>query len=282
MAQEIITFSRRRGEAVRIPMPGYVHQYARNDGAMWFKDEWGLETPVAPDGIYTRQQAIIPDAGATTRSLIGIPSPNVTAANLGTVTTTDDVNGPWHTHTTGAVATNGAGLAPSAFTTYRAGWYPRMRALIKTPATITAIRINIGFFSADPVGTATAPPSNLHGAWFRYDTATTGGDSGERWRTVTGAGAAPTIADTGITIAANSVYMLGIDFVPPDPFVRGAQTRGIKFSIASGTNMVENVVGFHTATLPLANQTLGYGLRVITLTAGARAISYSRIGFVSL
>lgn len=265
------TFQRDQGRGVHTPVAGDILLFPKDDGSMWFRDEWGLDTSVAPDGIYTRTQQLLVDAGGTTRTVLGLPAPTVLPA---TPTSSDDADGPWQTYTT--VTTAGmqpAGLISAAFNLFRAGWYPRCRFIIKTPSDLTNYRLVAGFFSANP----DALPTNISGAYFRYSTDV---DGTAFFRTCTAAGAAPTVVTTAFPIAASTAYALGIDFCPPDPYVRGQTPPRIKFAIASVLS--EETVSVHTATLPAANTALGWGVRFIKTTGGGtKSGQFSRAGFVS-
>lgn len=265
------TFQRDQGRAVHTPLAGDIILFPKDDGSMWFRDEWGLDTSVAPDGIYTRTQQLLVDTGTTTRTAVGIPAPTVLPA---TPTSSDDSDAPWQTFTT--VTTAGvqpAGLISAAFNLFRAGWYPRCRFIIKTPADLTNYRLIVGFFSANP----DALPTNIGGAYFRYSTDV---DGTAFFRTCTANGAAPDVKTTVFPIAASTIYALGVDFVPPDPYVRGQTPKAIKFAIA--TAQAEETVSYHTAQIPVASTQLGWGVRFVKVTGGvAKSGQFSRAGFVS-
>lgn len=264
----IQAFQRDRGRAVRRPLEGDVLLAARDDGVLFSKNEWGTENYLQSDGLYTRPQTVLKNAGAATISSDGIVAPTMTA----TATNADIADGPFVDHATAATLNAASGVISAGFGYFRPGWYPRMRALIRTPAVMTNVRFLVGFFS----GTPDALPGTLHGAWFRYDTGT---DGTLFWRVSTAAGAAPTTTVTTSPIAASSIYQLGIDFVPPDPFVRGQVPPRVIFTLA--TAISEDVIAVHTATIPAANQNLGYGIRVTTLEAVVKNIQWSRLGFIS-
>lgn len=271
-----LVLQRSKGAAYRIPVPGDVDVFAKDDGVVYAKNEWGIENTMQPDGLYTRPQMLVADAGVTPaagsgRTAMGIVLPTASAT---TFANGDDANAAWHDHATSTTLNNAVGLISAAFNLFRPGWYPRMRMLVKTPATLTSLRYMHGFFSASPDGASL--PTTLHGAYFRYDTTT---DGTAFWRTCTAAGGSPTVTTTTQAIAASTVYLLGIDMVPPDPFSFGQTPPRVVFTIA--TALTEGVVAAHTATLPAANQALGWGMRVQTLTTAARSLIWSRVGWSS-
>jgi hypothetical protein len=272
-------YKRSQGRDKRFPIAEEVLLFPKDDGSMWTRDEWGIENPTAPDGLYTRPQLVLANAAAATYTAAGIAAPTASA----TAANADIAEGPFVSHTSGAVIGNSSGLISAAFNLFRPGWYPRMRTLIRTPADIANYRLLAGFFSANP----DAVPTTLHGAWLRYDT---GVDGTAFWRAVTAAGASNAIGVTVTAkpITADTTFLLGIDFVPPDPYVRGQNPIAVKFTVA--TAAAEDVVAYHLPdkpdnvnnnSIPLANQQLGYGVRVATLVALAKRIDISRLGFVT-
>ena len=262
--------------AHRRPLPGQTLQFAKKDRQVWYMTEDGIPVSAQPEEHYQRAQMIQANANAATVNFGGFAAtPTLTGANA-----LLDNDAPWIRFATTAVLGNASGLY-TAFDQFRSGWYPRMRALVKTRASIADVRLLVGFFSAS----ADTLPTNIHGAYFRYATGTGEPDTTAFWRTCTATGTAPTVkvldgagGRANAPIAASTAYILGIDFIPPDPLVRGQTPTRVLFSVATDTG--DPVFQTETATIPAMTQNLGFGVRVITDTAGAKEFAFSRAGFV--
>lgn len=211
-----------------------------------------------------RAMAVYTNLGASTATVLGpITAPTLTA----TAASADDNSAPWISHTTSTTLNNASGIISADFARWRAGWLPEMLGYVKLGSAITSSRHLVGMFSASPDAVPT--PTNIHGAWFRYDTSV---DGSAFWRCVTAAGSTPTSKLTSSPVAANGIYLLQIVFHG----TYGSNPTSVKFYV-NGL-LVESA----TATLPAASQTLGWGARVTNLGGGggsSRAQHWSRFGF---
>lgn len=209
------------------------------------------ETPRAEIYDFGSQAQISKNPGATTVNFYGLAAAPTLSVTL---SSTDAADGAWLNHASGATSGNASGVIAAAFTITRRDWQPQVDFLIKMPATITLGRWQAGLYSASP----DAAPTNIHSAFFRYDTTA---DGTAFWRCCTAAGIAPTVTTTTVPVAANTKY---------------------QFSIVCSSNAVifyinQILVAVHTTNLPTATTLLGYAARVTTLTNAARSIQWGRI-----
>lgn len=177
-----------------------------------------------------------------------------------------DSRAPWVRHTTGAVAGNSNGLVPSSFGLHRIGWMLDTEWLVRTEGDIANYRLVTGHTSAT-TDSATTIPTTLHGAYFKFET----NASVTQWQACVAAGAAPTVVNTGVVVAVNTVYKLRIEFVGTP----GSNPTAVRFYIN------DVLVATITTTLPAATQTVSGHYRVTTLAALAKTALFSRMNIVS-
>src|SRR5687767_1173626 len=120
------------------------------------------------------------------------------------------------------------------------------------PATLTSIRVWVGYFASDPEGSS-APGIALAG--FRY---ATDADGNAYWRCVSGDGATLQVTQTNVAVTASEDYEMKVEY--------------------DGTTVLfyidDELVATHAAIVPAATQLLGPGFRITTLTAAARDGSF--------
>lgn len=199
-----------------------------------------------------RIQSVI---GGTTVDSSGIAAPSLsgTAANADNPLLCGAVS-----LTTAASIGATAGVVPASFGQCYGAWQPMFWTRIVTGATLTSVRLWAGMFSADP--SAVSSPTGIHVAGFRYDTAV----DGTTWRCVTSAASgSPTVATSGTTVAASTMYDLRVEW--------NHTNSKIRFLIN------DVVVAIVTATMPTYNQGLAPGVWVTALAASARVVSFSRL-----
>lgn len=234
----------------RAQAEGQVPVYHGNDanGIVW-------ESP----SVGRRTFSLLANPGLATAQTDGFPAAytlSTTASNA------DDAQGPWVNHATATANPSHSGVLPAAYVYARPGWLPDVEFHVKSdPSLITLSRYFVGLSSALPDGSTI--PTTLHGAYFKYET----NGAVTQWQCCTAAGAAPTVANSGVVVAANTRYKLRIEFVG----TLGSNPTSIRFLIN------DLVVATATSTLPLANQTMSPLIRVSTLTTVARNLKWAKI-----
>lgn len=190
---------------------------------------------------------------------VGIITDGFKAAPTLTATTSqaDANDGPWIQHATTAVINNPSGVISADFAQFQSRWEPEFVAPVKTDGNTTNMRVWVGMFSASPDLTATP----AHSIGFRYDTSV---DGNQFWRAYSSNGASQTVTTTSVVYATNTAYLMAIT----------VDQTAIYFWI-DGVIVATHVIGRDNT--PVNSTNLGYGIRVTTLVAGARAVSWSRI-----
>jgi hypothetical protein len=207
----------------------------------------------AADEVFIPFKGVNANPGLATASTWGMPAAllNATAAN------DDDDTGPYVSHTTGAVSGNATSIRSDPLpTAFRRDWLPELEMVVKLGPTISSYRFWAGMFDAVP-NSASDPVVN--GAAFRYATDV---DGTAFWRTWSNDGVSTGNAGaTTVAVVAGQEYVLRLKCL----------ASSIEFYIDD----VE--VAEHSTNLPGATTMLGYNISLATLTAAARAFSWSRI-----
>jgi hypothetical protein len=194
------------------------------------------------------------NAGEVTASTYGMSDTALAA----TVSNADDADGPWLEHLTGSVSGNTS--SAQGGDTIRADWDPNVLLRIKTPATISSIRLHIGLYGATPAG---SNDPTLHGIGFRFSTSVPD-TNWQLWRNDNSGGGA--VTDSAIVVAANTVYEMWLNY---DVAAAGWNT------LINGT-----YTGFINSNLPSITTGLTWGIHVTTLTAAGRSIKWSRVNIM--
>jgi hypothetical protein len=194
------------------------------------------------------------NAGEVTASTYGMSDATLAA----TVSNADDADGAWLEHLTGSVSGNTS--SAQGGDTIRADWDPNVLLRIKTPATISSIRLHIGLYGATPAG---SNDPTLHGIGFRFSTSVPD-TNWQLWRNDNSGGGA--VTDSAIVVAANTVYEMWLNY---DVAAAGWNT------LINGT-----YTGFITSNLPSITTGLTWGIHVTTLTAAGRSIKWSRVNIM--
>lgn len=84
---------------------------------------------------------------------------------------------------------------------------PKMEVLIRTAASIAVLRLGVGFESNDTSDLAAADTVGNAAIWFRYSTSA----SDTTWKACSNDGSTASCTDSGVSVAANTVYRLKID-----------------------------------------------------------------------
>lgn len=215
------------------------------------------ETPAAGDPeVFTKRiiQAI-PNYGNTTVYQSG-QGAHTTA---GTVSSADDADGLLHNLATTAVANNQAYLMQSTYS--RRDHEETLVVRIKTAASIAVMRLWGAGWASNWITAGGADAPNIHIAAFRFST--NAGDT--NWMAVTGGagGLGCTVTDTGVAVAANTVYTFRIVFSSTVP--------DVKFYIN------DTLVATHTTKLPTTTELIAYGISVTTLETVIKSFKWSRI-----
>jgi hypothetical protein len=179
----------------------------------------------------------------------------VTSGTAATLQT--NARGAWSRLSTTAVNNNAATVLPnaSAFNHTRKDWIPFVTMVVEIP-TITLLRVHCGLYSASPSGADSL--AALSACGFRFST----GAPDTNWQCITASGAAQTVANSGVAVAANTRYVLQIEVVD------GSTVRfWINYQL----------VATATATLPAAATDLGMALTVTTLSAAQRDLHMNRM-----
>jgi hypothetical protein len=207
----------------------------------------------AADDVFVPFKGVNANPSLATASTWGMPAAllNATAAN------DDNASGPYVSHTTGAVSGNATSVRSDPLATvFRREWQPELEMIVRPGPTISSYRFWAGMFDAVP-NSASDPVVN--GAGFRYATDV---DGTAFWRTWSndnsGAGTATT---TSVAIVAGQEYTLRIKCL----------ASSIEFYID------DVLVATHSTNLPATGTLMGYNISLATLTAAARAFSWSRI-----
>lgn len=163
-------------------------------------------------------------------------------------------------YTSGASTGNTAGVTGSALGNSRFGFAPRMTFVVRTDSAITNQRIFIGLSSNDPSGISTL--AGLNGNFvglFRYDT----GLSDTNWMAVTSDGTTASATSTGVAVAANTTYILTVDFF---------QSGHAKFVINSALSPQVD----KTTNIPVGATDVGPCASLTTLANTAQALYIGR------
>lgn len=189
-------------------------------------------------------------ATATTITNLGfVAAPTV----LGTQSSSPGTKRDFDAFTTAASIGATGGIISAAFTYTRRAYEPTLVQAIRTQGSIADVRIWVGFFGADPTGSATAPANT---AAFRYDTAA---DGTAFWRTVTSDATTPTVTATSVAIATGTEYVLRIEM----------SASAVEFFID------DVLVNTHTTNLPVSTTTVGLGATITALAASAKGIRWA-------
>jgi hypothetical protein len=219
-----------------------------------------IVNPVDPFVPFERHRVRIQQDPAITALLVTGTSDTMTV--FGTASVFNDTTGEYINYLSASGAGNGFGVRATAFTNIRGNNSPVWSTVMKTGAAagdIQNMRVWCGICSANPVG-ADAPGA-ISLAAFRYAPAT---DGTLFWRAVTSDGASATTTTTAQSIAADTRYVLRIDW-----------------SVAARVDFYINDTLFasHTANLPAAATALGWVTEGSVTVSGTRNIRFRRTEF---
>lgn len=194
--------------------------------------------------------------GANTFNHIGYTTNPTTT---GTLTSADQVDGPYVQIASGAV-TNNEGRLLTGFNIARASWLPELNVLMRTPSDIANSRYWIGMFSATPAGSA--DPA-VHGAAFRGAFSTNA-----EWRSWSNDGTSTGTINVGPTMVVSTAWRMRI----------------ISYGIVGSNStfwefwMDDEKIATHVANLPGgSSNNLGWFVGVQTLVALAKNILICRV-----
>jgi len=159
-------------------------------------------------------------------------------------------------YASGAVSGNDAGIRSSQLLLCQPILNPDFQAVIRSPSTMTNVRIWAGLISAVNTNSDTLAG---HGACFRYSTVV--GDAG--WLPITRDGATQNPGTAIGTVVADTLYRLRMRTLD----------AGVTWKFSVNGSAEQDVV----ANVPGTTTSLGFDVRVYTQTAGSRNIGMSRI-----
>jgi hypothetical protein len=225
-------------------------------GDTLFRDSTGFVNHYGLTLNNKRQMQFLANLGAATVTTVGFAAaPTLTA----TVSSVDNTLGPWTKHTTTTTLNdftgmNGGGVLKD--------WDPEFVATIQLPTTITSYRLWVGLFSGS-IHTSSDPV--IDGAGFRYATDV---DGTAFWRCWSNDGTSGgTATTTTASVIAGTHYRLRIH-VQDNTFSSNDQ---IRFWVN------DVLVATHTTNMPRTGIVLIPHVRLTTLTAAAREISWGRV-----
>lgn len=195
-------------------------------------------------------------AAAGTATAVGIGAATL-SATVTTVHPTADAH--FLNHATGAVAGNASGM--NLPTACLRSAQPEFWAKIRTGSAagdITSCRIWVGLGGAIATMNGSSTPNTAY-ACFRYDPSI---DTGTKWRAVVGtATASLTVVDTGVTIAADTAYLMAI-----------------RFTAAAVTFYINGVL-VATISTTLPGNTIAFvpQVQITTTAVGAKNIRWTRM-----
>ena len=206
--------------------------------------------PQATDPLFMlnhRIQQHVARVGATAADSFGGGS----LATSGTLANADDAAGAWIKTTSAASTSSYAHFAGTA--NVRRNWWPDTVIAIRTPTTITNLRIWVSMSNSTALSDTQAANT---GGYFRYSTSAS--DTG--WAIITADTAAQTVATNVATFAADTAYRLRIrmDDVSVHFYVDGVW------------------VGTSTANLPVAATNMTFQALVETRENVAKDIRWGR------
>ena len=189
----------------------------------------------------------------TTLDTLGVTAP--TQLSPGAVKVSSrNVDGNFLRYQTLATTASVAGINTFTSGVTRREVDPYFVAVIRTPATITSMRIWAGLFSATPA--ASSDPT-LHGVGFRFDTGVS-----TAWRYWANDGVSGGTTATGPVVTASTRYELALCFLTSTTvgfFINGQLTNTI------------------SSQLPSLTQSLNINVSVTALSNSARTLDISRI-----
>lgn len=147
----------------------------------------------------------------------------------------------WGKSTSGAVNGNSFGFKTGAANYARIGHDPWWRARIKTDANISAMRLYCGLVSTDPANNDTSPADSVclfYSTVLGHTTWTIAGKNGTTQST---------LVDTGVTVAANTEYVLHLQVEGADVRWRitNVTTAATTTGLATLTTMPQAATGLY-------------------------------------
>lgn len=216
----------------------------------------GFQFPFAPAvSSNARFWLIQQDAGLTSLSQVGFSTaPTVN----GTPSVQNLQTAQFVRYTSAAAGSALAGLLSSAFTQTRLNFRPSYKAIVRTGPSVTEVRYWIGLFASDPMGSS--DPA-IDGMGFRYDT---GVDGTAFWRAWSNSGAGSEVTATSVAVTADTTYVFTIEI--------SHDGSEIFFFIN------DLLVASHSSSIPGGAVDLGHVESLITLSSGARSLSFGKLG----
>jgi hypothetical protein len=276
---------------------GYAGIYAKTNGK-WYGRYAGVETPlfgslvvqdvdgntVSGVATVTVPRRTLSDDGNNKVSLRLMPSPavrksawingegtgwqlaGITAPTAtGTAANANSTDSAFVRLTQAAAANAIGGIASATYNYWRPSHSPAMYALIKNASAVdAAYRAQVGFSSALlPAASDTINPT-LSAFWR---CSTLAGDT--TWKFVTSGASGMDVVDSGIPMALNAAFLLGVRFEFNVPIGVISTDYGATFDEvpAVGSNN------------PLSTTDIGYACRIMTTTTTAKPIEISRVYF---
>ncbi len=157
--------------------------------------------------------------------------------------------------TTAATTNDAASLVTDVYTLIQTRWDPTFIATVQVDG-LTNRRVWIGMFESAPGNTDTIGGAGVHGIAFRFST--NAGDT--TWQLVCSDGAAQTVTDTGVTVAAATRYALKIRVDEADGTVYASVNGSVEVSCA--TNVPANTANMGVAAKIIALENATKGLRI--------------------
>lgn len=172
----------------------------------------------------------------------------------GTASQVIDTAGRWNNYASAASTNSDAGINGTAAGVAR-DFAPFGVFVMKTGPVITVQRTWVGFMGGTPV--TSDDPSSTRNMAFRFSTAA--GDA--TWKCYTSDGSTSTVTNSGITVVADTKYILAIDATNP---------ANVKFYINGA------LVATNTTTLPTSSTGMGPQCVTRTLENVAKSIRFSK------
>lgn len=186
----------------------------------------------------------------------------ITASGTGAANATTD--GMFVSYTTAAVINSAAGVEGNTSGRFRADWRPRMSMILRTGASIANQRIWAGF--SNSATTTDVPTLASRQVGFRYST--TAGDTTWRCFSTDSVGVSAA-SDTGITVTANTTYILDLDWSVSGTLVCRARTLTGNPGTVTVTTNLDNA-----GTTELRPR-----IRMTNTTAAATVFSIGNVAF---
>lgn len=197
--------------------------------------------------------------GTNATALVAFPQGTITASAT-TTANSAQAEASYVSYSTSNVAGNTASVVGNTSAVQQARYRPRLRMHIRTSAYITAQRIWAGLSSATI--TTDAPTVGTRQVGFRYSTSATD----TTWKCFSSDAAGTSAAgDTGITVAANTAYILELDWSTSGTLTCRASTIGGTPGTVNVTGSLDNA-GTTNMVPRIAITTIGAAVRAMLIS----------------